>query len=155
MFINLKGDIGPLGFTLALGSGITYGIYIIVLDKSKLLDTMGFYGFTFWFFLLSAAMLTPIAGLAGQLSLPVLPKAWLYIILFALDGGIVATAFLQIGINIIGGRKASILSALEPVTSLVLGVLFFNEAIGITKIVGICLIIASVIVLVIGKPGKT
>ena len=50
---------------------------------------------------------------------------------------------LQAGIVSIGSRKASILSAFEPVTSIVVGALALNESVDVREILGIMLIIAS------------
>ena len=154
MFVNPNGEISARGFLLALGSGLTYGVYMIYLDKSGLLETMGFYNFTFWFFLFSALMLAPIAALNGEFTLPDKPAGFIYILLFTLDGGMLATVFLQAGIRKIGGRKASIISALEPVTSLILGAVFFNESVGVAKALGMALIIAAVSILMLNKRDR-
>ena len=51
--------------------------------------------------------------------------------------------------NAIGGRAASIISAMEPVTSAALGVLFLNETMGTRNVIGIVLIIAATVYLVL------
>lgn len=151
---GMHGNINLAGCMLALASGLTYGIYILYLDKSRIIDSIGFMAFTFWFFALSSIILIPITIVSGQFSIDINFKGWLWVIMFALDGGIVATAFLQIGIKEIGGTKASIIGALEPVTSAVAGVIFLNEELTILKIVGIIMIIISTIFVVLPDKKK-
>ena len=146
------GNISFAGAALALGSGITYGIYILYLDKSRIIDEIGFFSFSFWFFLMSAVMLLPIAAFGGEFSLRISAEGWLWVIIFSLDGGIIATTFLSYGINIVGGVRSAIIGALEPVTSVIAGVLAFDEVLTGLKILGIVLIIAATVVVIL--PGK-
>ena len=146
---GVRGKLGLTGCILALASGLTYGIYILYLDKSRIINSIGFMSFSFWFFTLSSVILLPVSMISGQFSLDISVKGWLWVIIFALDGGIVATTFLQIGIREIGGTKSSIIGALEPVTSAVAGILFLNEELTILKIAGMILIIISTILVVV------
>ncbi|MCU6762055.1 putative DMT superfamily transporter inner membrane protein [uncultured Roseburia sp.] len=148
LFANPSGAFSWSGFFLSLASGITYGFYVLYLDKSKIMEHTGFYTYTFYFFLAASVMLLPIAGFSGELNFIIPTGGWMFILLFAIDGGILATVFLQIGIREIGSSKASILTALEPVTSIVLGVLFLQESLSIFSLIGIVLVIFSNIYLV-------
>lgn len=154
MFCNPKGNFTWSGFAMALLSGLTYGIYVLYLEKSRIMDELGFYSFSFYFFAFSSLLLIPITWLGGELSFRISLRGWLLVLLFALDGGILATAFLQAGVREIGSRKASIISALEPVTSIVIGALFMEESISPAKIAGIILVLASTIVIVTGEQRK-
>ena len=88
--------------------------------------------------LLRVLCMTPVFGILGVLNRErfKIPVRYMLriILLFAIDGGILATVFLQIGIREIGSSKASILTALEPVTSIVLGVLFLQESLSISDV---------------------
>ena len=50
---------------------------------------------------------------------------------------------LQQGIFLIGGQRASILSTLEPITSIVIGFLVFSEPMGIRVISGTVLVVGA------------
>ena len=135
----------PLSILLALTSGLTYALYILFLDKSRVIDQVGLYPFSFWFFFLSAATLFPLALAEGTPVLQTAPEGWFWIVLLSLDGGLIATTLLQAGIALIGGTTASILGALEPVTAAVAGAVLLGEALTASKIIGIVLILISTV----------
>ena len=108
-------------FTLALLSGVFYGFYVLYLDKSGILEEMGYLSFTFWMMLISSVILLPVTILFGQFSFAIPPAGWLFSLLFALDTGFVAVVFLEIGIVRIGSMRASILGAVEPITFIAAG----------------------------------
>lgn len=156
LFCNPTGHFTWRGFFFGLGSGVSYAIYVLYIDKSRILEEMHFYPFTFYFFLLSTIIFVPVVMATEKLSFAIPATEWLYIILFAVVCGIGATVFFQIGVREIGSKKASILAAMEPVTSLVLGALFMGEPITFLNTAGIVLVLASTIVLVLfGQAGET
>ena len=155
LFCNPSGAFSWKGFWLALGSGLTYGIYVLLLDKSRILDRVGFYPFTFYFFLFSFLMLLPFVWIKGELQLTLPGTAWLLLVLFALDGGIIATVLLQVGIREIGSGRAAIIGALEPVTSVILGAIFLRETIRLSGIIAMLLIISSTVLLIAADKEKS
>jgi drug/metabolite transporter (DMT)-like permease len=56
-------------------------------------------------------------------------------------------SFFQIGVALIGPQKTSILSTFEPVTSIIIGALLFNELISGRTIAGFIAILASVVII--------
>lgn len=154
LFCDPGGNFTWTGFLLALGSGVTYGVYALYMDKSHIMDEVGLYAFTFYFFLISAVIFVPLLLITGSIRFSMSGSGWLFTVLFALDGGILATLLFQIGIQKIGSQKASVLAALEPVVSVVLGVLFLNEAITVRGIVGVALVLVSTIILVVFDISK-
>lgn len=148
MFCDPGGHFTWRGFFMALGSGLTYGVYMLYLDKSDILMKVSFDSYTFYFFLLSSSLFLPITLLTHQMSAPASPTGWAFLAAFTLVGGVFATVLLQKGIQEIGSRETSILASLEPVTSAVLGTLFLGEKITILRTLGILLVLASTTVLV-------
>ncbi len=57
---------------------------------------------------------------------------------------ILANSFLVSAIMKIGAVLASILSAMEPITAVIIGVAVFNERVDFITILGVCIVIASV-----------
>ena len=149
LFCNPSGLFSWRGFWMALGSGLTYGIYVLYLDKSKIIDRVSFYPFTFYFFLFSALLFLPLVWAKGELRLGFPLPAWLLLLLFAVDGGILATVLLQAGIREIGSGRAAIIGALEPVTSVVLGAVFLKEQVKLTGVLAVVLIVASTVLMVV------
>lgn len=155
MFCNPVGNFTWKGFALAIGSGLTYGVYVLFLDKSRILQETGFFSFTFYFSLISSVMLLPIVGALGDLNFKFEISGWFYVVLLAGICGVLATVMAQRGICEIGSRKASVLSTMEAVTSIVLGAIFMDEQINLRTVLGIALILTSTFLLAIGTPADS
>ena len=151
LFCDPGGLFSWCGFFMALSSGITYGIYVFYLDKSRIMETLDFMTYTFWFFLISSVIMLPAVFLSGEFRLTFPASGWFFILLFSIDGGILATVLLQVGVKEIGSQRASILAALEPVTSIIVGVLFMNEPLRWSTVLGALLVISSTLVLILGE----
>ena len=79
--------------------------------------------FCFYVAAISAAMMFVICVGSGQLSLPRSLLGWGLCLLFATSVTTGAVVLFQEGSLLIGGEKASVLSALEPITGVVIGIL--------------------------------
>jgi len=75
----------------------------------------------------------------------------LALLLFSLVISIGAVYSFQRGLNIIGAQSTSILSTTEPITSVIIGILVFNEPVTFKIILGIAAIILSVILLALNE----
>ena len=136
------------GSALALGSGVTFATYVVLLSVYKNKEISGFL-FTFYAALSSSVLMLLACLFTGSLALPQSALGWGLCLLFALGVTTGAVVLFQQGTFIIGGERASILSTLEPITSLVVGVLFLNETIGIRDYIGAALVVvASVLIAV-------
>ncbi len=138
------------GVFLAGFSGITYGLYLVYLDKSGLKEVNPF-KVTMYVSLINVVGLYVFGEFTDQLIFSLTPIAWVYTILIAFLTSIFGVSFLQLGVKYCGATTASILSTLEPITSIVLGVMFLNESITILKIIGCILIIIAVLLLSIRR----
>lgn len=137
------------GILLALCSGCTYAFYIIFLDKSGLAE-MDTFKLGFWLNAVSAVEVTAIALISGQLTFRLSGQAWGATLLYAgviLSVGVIA---FQKGVQYIGAQNGALLSTLEPLTSVVLGILCFHEAFTLRSVLGIVCILLSVILLSVG-----
>ena len=154
LFYDPAESLSLTGSLLALSSGVTNAIYIVLLSK---LGSRGMGEYTFALFASLGAtavlLVTCLAG--GYLSLPATLGGWLLCLLFALMINVGAVVLFQVGTFIIGGQKASILSTFEPITSLVVGYFAFGESVGILAIVGSVLVIcASVLIALLDRKEK-
>ena len=82
-----------------------------------------------------------------SLTLPSSFVGWLYCFGFSLIINVCAVVMFQQGTFYIGGQKASILSTLEPITSIFVGALVFDEVIGIQTAAGSFLVILASILI--------
>ena len=136
------------GAGLALASGITFAIYVVMLPVLRHEKVTGFL-FTFYIALCSAVMMVFVCLITGQLALPQSLAGWGWCTLFALGVTCGAVVLFQQGTFCIGPEKASILSTFEPITSVVVGVAFMGERIGFRDYVGIALVLAASVLIAI------
>ena len=85
----------------------------------------------------------------GQLALPASLIGWGLSALFAILVTVGAVVLFQLGTFIIGGQQSSILSALEPITSVVVGIVIFNEVLTFRTAIGVVLVIAATVLIAV------
>ena len=130
------------GSAFALTSGLTYAIYIFMLGKFGRSGLSG-YSFSFFATLGSTVVLLAACLLSGGFSMPKSILGWLLCVAFAVLVNVGAVVLFQNGAFLIGGQKASILSTVEPITSLIVGFVLLNENVGLGSIVGSVLVISA------------
>ena len=138
-----------VGSLFALASGVTYAIYVLLLGR---FDRKGLGACAFGFYAALGSTVTLLAtGLVGGgLALPTSARGWLLSVLFSFAINVGAVVLFQSGAFIIGGQKGAILSTFEPITSLIVGFLVFDEKVGPLVIVGSILVIAASVVIAAG-----
>ncbi len=141
------------GVFLSALSGITYGLFLVYLDKSGL-KNMNPFKTTMYISLINIVGLFAFGQFTGELIFSHTPMVWVLIILISLLTSIFGVAFLQLGVKYCGATTASILSTFEPITSVVFGLIFLNEDITIFKMIGSVFIITAVLLLTV-KSGQT
>lgn len=138
--------INPLGVWFSIASAFVYALFIVIINRSKVISSipnslLTFYALltgTFFFIgrcLFSGADLT--AGLDGGM-------AWCNLIGLAILPTIVSTASLAVATRNIGATKASVLGVFEPITAILVGTLVFGEALTPNIIAGILISIVAV-----------
>ena len=143
------------GAALALLSGVTFAIYVAMLPMLRQEQVKGFL-FTFYIALCSTVMMGIACVASGNLALPQSIAGWAWCLLFAVGVTAGAVVLFQQGTFCIGPERASILSTFEPITSVVVGVVFMEEVIGLRDYVGIALVLAaSVLIAVFDMKKKT
>ena len=138
--------VNPLGVWFSIASAFVYALFIVIINRSKVISSipnslLTFYALltgTFFFIgrcLFSGADLT--AGLDGGM-------AWCNLIGLAVLPTIVSTASLAVATRNIGATKASVLGVFEPITAILVGTLVFGEALTPNIIAGILISIVAV-----------
>ena len=136
------------GSGLAIGSGLTFATYVVLLSVYKNKEISGWL-FTFYVALSSSVIMGIACVATGNLALPQSLLGWGLCLLFALGVTCGAVMLFQQGTFLIGGERASILSTFEPITSLVVGVLFLSERIGTRDYIGAVLVIAASVLIAV------
>lgn len=134
----------PLGIGLGVLAAAVYAVYILLgnrltQDTHPLAATM--------VVLSVAALGNGVFAVVGGAGLPHTVSAWLAIGAIALFSTVIAIAAFLSGIKRIGAAQASIISTLEPVITLVLGVALLDESISVSQLVGGTLVLVAVILL--------
>lgn len=145
---NTDGNTKPLGILLAVGSGVVYAIYIVLLGRS---GVGGLHAFTrvFWLVIFAALESGAIALFSGELTISVGGAGWAAELAMALFATVFGIVCFQKGVFLCGEVKASLLSTFEPITGILVGILAFHEQLTGNKILGIISVLIAVILLVI------
>lgn len=136
------------GSLLALASGFTFATYVILLSCFKYQKISGFL-FSFYVAAM-ASVFTLVACLASSnLALPQSLGCWALCLFFAMLVTTGAVVLFQQASFIIGGERSSILSTLEPTTSVIVGILIFHEPLSLRTVLGsVLVILASLLIAV-------
>lgn len=137
-----------LGLTCSLISAFSFAAYYILMKRLRA-DKIEVVKFTTWVMLMSAIYFIACA-IIFEGSLTMIPdgKSWLYILGLSLWSTMISNFTGVKAIRRIGPTLTSILGALQPVTAVILGVVFLNEHLYFKSLVGILLILAAVTVVV-------
>ena len=129
------------GAATALLSGITFAIYVVMLGNFNEPKVSGFL-FSLYVSGIACVAVLAVCILSSQLMLPTNLKGWALSLLFSLSitGAVV---LFQQGTFIIGGERSSVLSTMEPLTSLVVGVAILGERIGFAAVIGAVLVLTA------------
>lgn len=145
-FYTPGGGVSVLGILISFISGVTYAFYIIYLSHSGLQELPP-YKLGFYLSLFAGIQVLVISLLSGNLTFAISAKGWLLTILLAILLCFVATTAFQVGAKYVGPQNASLLSTFEPLTSVVVGILVYKEALTLRSGVGIVLILLAVMLL--------
>jgi len=138
------------GSLLALSSGVTFASYMLLLSRFRYRQVKGLL-FCFWVAALSAGFMLIFCLVSGQLMLPRSLAGWGLCLVFSLGVTGVAVVLFQLGTFMIGPQRAAVLSTLEPITSIVIGILVFREPVTFRVILGSGLVIsASILISLLG-----
>lgn len=147
MFLNdSEANMNLMGFLLAFGSSVAYAFYIVYLDRSGL-KSMNSLKLTLYLCIMASGMIFLFGLFTGTLDFNMTPLGWGISTLLSILVAFLGVSFFQIGVALIGPQKTSILSTFEPVTSIIIGALLFNELISGRTIAGFASILAAVIII--------
>ena len=145
MVVMLGGDLQgtPLGITLGLLAAGIYAVYIVIGGRL----TQGTDPLAATLVVMTAAAIgNGSIAVAGGAALPSDATTWLAILAIAF-ATVVAIACFLVGIKYVGPAQASIISTLEPVITLCLGIALLRESASAGQLAGGAMVLAAVIML--------
>lgn len=144
----IEGGDTKLGLICSFISAITFAAYYIFMKRLKA-DKIEVVKFTTWMMMMSAAYFIICAFVFnGRLVLVCDGKSWLYILGLGLWSTMISSFTGVKAVRRIGPTLTSILGALQPLTAVVLGVIFLHEHLYLRSIIGIILIMTAVSIVV-------
>lgn len=141
------GEVKWLGLFFVLMSTITYGCYITALNR-PVLKRMNPDVLTCYVLLFTALFYLVIAIVQGKMEIITRPRFLLDMVQLAILSTIVSARLLVAAVKLIGSVPSSVLGTLEPITAIVVGVLYFNEQLTYANYLGLLIVIAAVLVVI-------
>lgn len=145
-------DINLTGMFTGIAAALSYCIYILIVNQSKLSGS----GWKTTFYSMFFAMLyflTKIIFGGETLELPEISLLFDFT-LFAFVTTVISVVTLVYAIKLIGSTPTSILGALEPVVAVLVSILFFHEAFTKNLFWGVLLILFGVVLSIFGESRK-
>lgn len=152
--IVVEGGNTRLGLICSLISAFSFAAYYIVMKQVRA-DKIEVVKFTTWIMMLSAFYFIVCAFIfEGRITLVKDFGSWLNILGLGLWATMVSNITGVKAIRRIGPTHTSILGALQPVTAVILGVIFLGEHLYLRSCIGIILILAAVSVVVMHQKKR-
>lgn len=140
-----KGNGSLFGYFLAIASGLTYAFYLVKMDKTGLVK-MNPLKLSFYLALFTTIEIFTMNLFMQDVVFKMDAIAYGLLLVLALSSSFLATVLLQKGVLLLGSTRASFICLLEPVTSMIMGILWLNEALTFNKGLGGLAIIISLII---------
>ncbi len=145
MFIDLNSRADKAGVILAVLSGVFYSFYVIYMAHSGI-DRMDYVKLTFYMMIIMSAGTLLFGVLAGGLDFkPIDKMGWVFSAIVSILISLGALPMFQAGVRYEGASTAGIISAFEPITTIILGAVFLGETMGIVQYIGGAVIILGVV----------
>lgn len=145
-FFDLTNAGSITGLIMAASSALTYAFYMVQLEKTRL-SHQNAYKISFYLaiFILLETLVYHLLFSSIQFILPW--NAYMLILLLSLVSSFLAVVLLQKGIQKLGSSTASLFCLFEPITSVICGVFFLQEALTPAKAAGCLIILAALIIM--------
>lgn len=140
-----KGNGSLFGYLLAIASGLTYAFYLVKMDKTGLVK-MNALKLSFYLALFTTIEIFTMNLFMQDVVFKMDALSYGLLLVLALSSSFLATVLLQKGVLLLGSTRASFICLLEPVTSMIVGILWLNEALTLNKGLGGLVIIISLII---------
>ena len=151
--LSLRGGVGQttsiIGILLVLLSGLSYAIYLVTVNNVRRLREMDNLKLTFYAIFFSGVFFLTDSLLSGGIQPIPSRGAMVNLLLLALLPTLISNLALVRAIKSIGSTLTSVLGAMEPLTAIVMGVLFLGEQVSSVMLLGVILILSAVTIIVL------
>lgn len=150
LLMKPQGEItlSPFGCLLVMVSALTYALYIIFVNVSKVIKAIPTSKLLFYVLASGSAVYLAMMPLGNELTLPTKESGWLNLTALAVIPTLLSLTCTTKAIQLIGSTPTAILGALEPVSAVLLSVTVLGQSLTPRDIAGgILIIIATTIVI--------
>lgn len=150
LLMKPQGEItlSPFGCLLVMVSALTYALYIIFVNVSKVIKAIPTSKLLFYVLACGSAVYLAMMPLGNELTLPTKESGWLNLTALAVIPTLLSLTCTTKAIQLIGSTPTAILGALEPVSAVLLSVTVLGQTLTPRDIAGgILIIIATTIVI--------
>jgi drug/metabolite transporter (DMT)-like permease len=142
----------PLGIVLSLLAGFLYAVYILCSSRvGRGANPLG----AAWVVITTAALLHMIFAGYDHFTLPTGARGWSALVALACFSSVLSISAFLIGLRRVGPTLASVLSTLEPVVTVSLGIGFLGEHISPTTLTGSILVLGAASGLALARARQT
>ena len=139
------------GVAIVLASAFLYAFYIVGVKSIKAIKSMNSAKLSFYVMLFGLLVYVVNLKFCTNLQGLTTITAWLFVIGLAIFPTIISLETIGVAIKLIGSTNTAILGALEPLTAIFFGILFFNESLTLRISIGVILILFGVFLIISGK----
>lgn len=150
LLMKPQGEItlSPFGCLLVMVSALTYALYIIFVNVSKVIKAIPTSKLLFYVLACGSAVYLAMMPLGNELTMPTKESGWLNLTALAVIPTLLSLTCTTKAIQLIGSTPTAILGALEPVSAVLLSVTILGQSLTTRDIAGgILIIIATTIVI--------
>lgn len=150
LLMKPQGEItlSPFGCLLVMVSALTYALYIIFVNVSKVIKAIPTSKLLFYVLACGSAVYLAMIPLDNEFTLPTKESGWLNLTALAVIPTLLSLTCTTKAIQLIGSTPTAILGALEPVSAVLLSVTVLGQSLTPRDIAGgILIIIATTIVI--------
>ncbi len=139
------------GIILVLFSALSYALYMIGINTIKTIQKINRAKLTFY--VMTAGLTVYIYNIFTTTPLQTLstPSMWIFAMGLALFPTIISLETITVSIKLIGSTTTAILGALEPLTAIFFGIIFFHEQMTVRIASGVILILIGVFQIILNK----
>ena len=144
-------DLNLHGVAIVFLSALLYALYIVGVKNIKTIKHIKPAVLSFYVMLFGLLVYIYNLKFCTQLQILDKPLLWLYALGLSVIPTIVSLETITIAIKLIGSTTTALLGALEPLTAIFFGVLFFHEQLTLRIVIGVALILSGVFLIILRK----
>ena len=154
LYVNDEGtQLNAIGTVFALASALTYAIYMVCINKSRL-RKVPMVVVTFYILLFGLVIYLPMTLCGFRLTPVTTVNQALLVLCIALFPTVISFVCTATAVLKIGSTPASILGALEPATAVLVGILLFDEKVTLRTCMGMVLVLVAVLIIITKKEKR-